>query len=287
MKRDAGWWMVIPAAMVVAGVLLAPTLYTLLLSLLTYEPSAGETFAWAGVAHYLRLASDEEFWESLVNTLVFTLVTVPNELLIGLALAVMLNQAFRGRGLVRLAVLFPWALPTALNAIMWRWMFNTDFGLFNAVLMQLGLISEPVNWLGTIPLAMISMMMVAIWKTSSFVALILLAGLQTIPHELYEAARIDGATSWVAFRRITLPLLKASIAVAVLLRSMDAFRTFELPLNLTGGGPANSTETLSVYAYKVFFQFVDFDYGSSVVTTQFLLLLLLGMLYLRTLRVEM
>lgn len=286
MKRDAGWWMVIPAAIVVAGVLLAPTLYTLLLSLLTYEPSAGETSAWAGVAHYIRLVSDEEFWESLVNTLVFTLVTVPSELLIGLALAVMLNQAFRGRGLVRLAVLFPWALPTALNAIMWRWMFNTDFGLFNAVLMQLGLISEPVNWLGTIPLAMISMMMVAIWKTSSFVALILLAGLQTIPHELYEAARIDGATSWVAFRRITLPLLKASIAVAVLLRSMDAFRTFELPLNLTGGGPANSTETLSVYAYKVFFQFVDFDYGSSVVMTQFLLLLLLGMLYLRTLRVE-
>ncbi|MEW6045073.1 MAG: sugar ABC transporter permease [Bacillota bacterium] len=286
MKREAGWWLVLPACAVVGLTLLAPVLYTAALSFANYSLAGRGSTSWAGVSHYLGLLGDEEFRVSLVNTLVFAFVTVPAELVMGLALAVLIHRSFRGRGLVRLAVLFPWALPTALNAIMWRWMYNTDYGLFNAVLLQAGLIEQPVNWLGTIPTAMISMMIVAVWKTSSFMALLLLAGLQAIPEELYESGQIDGATGWAAFRRITLPLLRPSILVAVLLRGMDAFRAFELPMNLTGGGPINTTETLSLYAYKVLFQFVDFDYGSSVVMVQFLVLFGLSVLYIRALRAE-
>lgn len=164
--------------------------------------------------------------------------------------------------------------------LMWRWMYNTDFGVFNAVLLQSGLLDKPINWLGKIPLAMIAMMLVAIWKTSSFMALILLAGLQAIPDELYEAGIVDGTSAWLAFWHITLPLLRPTIMVALLLRSMDALRTFELPFNLTDGGPVTSTESLSLYAYKNLFQYVNFNFGSSVVIFQFIIILALSLVYI-------
>jgi multiple sugar transport system permease protein len=184
------------------------------------------------------------------------------------------------------AILFPWALPTALNAIMWRWMFNSEFGIINALLMQVGMLESPLNWLGKDPLAMIAMMCISTWKTSSFMALLLLAGLQTIPDELYESGKIDGATGWKAFRYITLPLIKPAIMVALLLRTMDAFRVFELPFNLTDGGPANSTETVSLYAYRVIFDFVEFNYGSSIVIVQFLIIMAMSLIYIRSIKGE-
>jgi multiple sugar transport system permease protein len=224
------------------------------------------------------------FWSAVSNTLIFTGVTVPIELVIGMGLALALNRSYRGRGLVRLAVLFPWALPTALNALIWRWMYNSDFGIFNSVLLQSGLIRSPIDWLGKIPMAMLSMMIVAVWKTSSFMALILLSGLQTIPDELYEAGIVDGASGWSGFRRITLPLLRPTIMVALLLRSMDAIRAFELPFNLTDGGPVNSTETLSLYAYKLLFQHVDFNMGAASVLLQFVVILSLSLVYVRSMK---
>lgn len=189
--------------------------------------------------------------------------------------------------MVRATLLLPWAIPTALNAVIWRWMYNTDYGIFNDLLLKVGLVRTNINWLGQVPLAMISMMIVAIWKTSSFMALILLAGLQSIPNEVYEAAFIDGSTKWTTFKSITLPLLKPAILVSLLFRTMDAFRAFDLPFNLTQGGPVNSTETLSLYAYKVSFQFLEFDYASSVIVMQFAILLALSILYLRFLEVEL
>ena len=262
-NTKTGLLFVLPALSVVAFVLVIPVGQAFVYSL---TPGFDDPPGWFTFNHYLNLWEDVTFLESLYNTSLFTVVTIPAELIIGLTIAVMLNKKFRFRGLVRVAILFPWALPTALNAIMWRWMFNSEFGKD--------------------PLAMIAMMCISTWKTSSFMALLLLAGLQTIPDDLYEAGKIDGATGWKAFRYITLPLIKPAIMVALLLRTMDAFRVFELPFNLTDGGPANSTETVSLYAYRVIFDFVEFNYGSSIVIVQFLIIMAMSLIYIRSIKGE-
>jgi len=285
-SRKSGWLLVVPTLLVIVFVLVYPVLQAVVLSFSADTQGRTENLTFVGFDNYRRLLATPRFKASVRNTLFFTGGTVPIELVIGIGLAVMLNKTFRGRGVVRMGILFPWALPTALNALMWRWMFNADFGLFNSLLTQSGVIDKPIVWLGKIPLAMYSMMIVSIWKTSSFMGLILLAGLQTIPDELYEAGIVDGATGWSAFRHITLPLLRPSILVALLLRTMDALRAFELPFNLTAGGPIYSTETLSYYAYRTIFQYVKFSYGSAVVLIQFLIILAVSIFYIRAIRVE-
>ena len=280
----AGRFFLVPALLIIAFVLLFPIIQTIVLSFGRNSTSIFYDYEFAGLANYQRLLRTPRFITALNNTILFTAVTVPIELVIGIGLALVLNRQFRGKGLVRMAVLFPWALPTALNALMWRWMFNTEFGLFNSILTDTGLAVERVNWLGAIPIAMASMMFVSIWKTSSFMALLLLAGLQTIPDDLYEAGSVDGATRWTAFRHLTLPLLLPAIMVSVLLRTMDAMRTFELPFNLTDGGPLTSTETLSLYSYRAIFQYVNFNLGSSAIIIQFIIIMAISIVYIVTLR---
>ncbi|EAR51980.1 trehalose/maltose transport inner membrane protein [Oceanicola granulosus HTCC2516] len=212
--------------------MIAPTLAIILLILVYPILQSGvlsvtnEAGTFVGFRHYERLIGTERFWSSLGVTLTFTALSIPLELVFGIALAVLLNEHFRGKGVARLAVLFPWALPTALNALMWRWMYNTDYGVFNLIMMDAGMVDGPINWLGDTTLAMASMVIVAVWKTSSFMALIVLAGLQSIPRDLYEAGRLDGMSRWQEFRQITLPLLKGPIIVALILRSMDALRIY-------------------------------------------------------------
>ena len=167
---------------------------------------------------------------------------------------------------------------------MWRWMFNTEFGIINYGLISAGLIESKLNWLGKEPLAMIAMMSVSTWKTSSFMALLLLAGLQTIPKDLYESAEMDGANGFKSFWHITIPLLTPAIIVSLLLRTMDALRVFELPFNLTDGGPLNTTETISLYSYRVLFEFVEFKYGSSMVIIQFILILIMSLIYIKSIK---
>lgn len=280
----SGPYFLVPALLIIAFVLLFPIIQTIILSFGRNSTSIFTGYEFAGLANYERLLSTPRFITSLTNTVFFTAVTVPFELAIGVGLALVLNRTFRGKGIVRMAVLFPWALPTALNALMWRWMFNTEYGLFNSVLAGTGLAPDGVNWLGSIPTSMYAMMFVAIWKTSSFMALLLLAGLQTIPDDLYEAGDVDGTTRWTAFRYITLPLLRPVIMVSVLLRTMDAMRAFELPFNLTDGGPLTSTETLSLYSYRTIFQYVNFNLGSSAIIIQFIIIMTVSVLYIVTLR---
>lgn len=281
LKAKTGILFILPAFFILIGIFIGPTIYTVILSFSSYSFPG---IKFAGLANFVRLFNDPEFWTSFYNTSIFVAITVPIELILGFILALVANKTMRGRALIRAALLIPWALPTALNALAWRWMYNTDYGLFNSLLINLNIIDAPINWLGQIPLAMISMMIVAIWKTTSFVALLILAGLQTVPSELYEAAKIDGATSWQSLRKVTIPLVWPSIMVSLLFRTGDAFRSFELPYNLTGGGPVNSTETLSVFAYNNFFQYLDFSYSSTIALIQFLLLLCLAVIYLKTLR---
>jgi len=283
-QQIVGVGFVTPTFVIIALILVYPVLQSVVLSFGQSSVDGFEPYRFVGFKHYAALMGDSRFWSSLSVTVVFTLVSIPLELVLGVALALLMNESFRGKGFVRLAVLFPWALPTALNALIWRWMYNADYGLFNALGLQFGLVSERVNWLGEETLAMVSMVLVSVWKTSSFMALIILAGLQSIPRELYEAGRMDGMTRWQEFREVTLPLLKGSIMVALIIRSMDALRTFELPFNLTDGGPDNATETLSLYAYKVIFEFVEFNAGAAIVVVQFLVIFALSLVYILTLK---
>jgi len=279
-----GLLILIPALALVTFILVMPVVQTLLLSVARNTTSVLQSFDFAGWANYERLLNTPRFLTAVRNTLVFTAVTVPLELVLGVILALLLNRQLPGRWLVRMAILLPWALPTALTALMWRWMFNGEFGLFNALLQGGGLIEGRINWLGSIPLAMASMMAVSVWKTSSFVALLLLAGLQAIPRDVYEAAEVDGASAWRRFWSITLPLLRPAILVALLLRTMDALRAFELPFNLTDGGPLTSTETLSLYAYRLIFQYVNFNLGAAAMVLQFVIIMAIALVYVLSLR---
>ncbi|MDG2197169.1 MAG: sugar ABC transporter permease [SAR324 cluster bacterium] len=275
-----GYLFVLPSLLVVIFVLVYPVIQAFLYSL---KPEYSENSEWS-FENYANLISDDRFVESFNNTLIFTFFTIPAELIFGLVIAVLLNKEFKFRGIVRVAILFPWALPTALNAIMWRWMFNTEFGIINYGLISIGLIENQLNWLGKEPLAMIAMMSVSTWKTSSFMALLLLAGLQTIPKDLYESAKTDGASDLKSFFYITLPLLTPAIIVSLLLRTMDALRVFELPFNFTDGGPLNTTETISLYSYRVLFEFVEFNYGSSMVIVQFILIMIMSLIYIKSIK---
>jgi ABC-type sugar transport system permease subunit len=276
----------LPAILVVTLVLVWPATQTAVLSMGKNSTSVFHDFQWAGLSNYRQLYETERFRTALGNTVEFAAVTVPFELVFGMWLALILNRATRGRGILRLAILFPWALPTALNALMWRWMFNTEFGLLNSALQKIGLITERINWLGSIPQSMHSMMAVSIWKTSSFMALLLLAGLQTIPNDVYEAGIVDGTNRWTQFRYLTLPLLRPAIMVALLLRTMDALRAFELPFNLTDGGPLTSTETLSLYSYRLIFQYVNFNRGSAAIIIQFAIIMTISVFYIWAMRTE-
>lgn len=285
-RQLVGYSFIAPTLLIIALILVYPVLQSVVLSFGDNGFGGMDPYEFVGLQHYAALLDNDRFWNSLAVTFVFTLVSIPLELVLGIALAVLMNESFHGKGLARLAVLFPWALPTALNALMWRWMYNADYGLFNDVALKSGVVDQPINWFGDATLAMGAMVAVSVWKTSSFMALIILAGLQSIPKDLYEAGRMDGMNRWREFSEITLPLLKGSIMVALIIRSMDALRTFELPFNLTDGGPVTATETLSLYAYKTIFEFIEFNAGAAIVIVQFLVIFALSLVYVFALRAK-
>ncbi|MEE9224615.1 MAG: sugar ABC transporter permease [Bacteroidota bacterium] len=284
-ERRIGYLFVVPALLIIALVALYPAVNVLWLSLhrkmLLFNISQ-----FVGLDNYLFLLRDSRFWNSLWNTAYFTGVSVALELALGLGFALVLHRSFRGRGLMRAIVLVPWAIPTVVSAKMWDWMYNSEFGVINYVLKSLGLVVDNVNWLGNPFWAIHAAIAVDVWKTTPFVALLLLAGLQVIPHEVYEAGKIDGVNRWQAFRRITLPLLKPVILIVLLFRTLDAFRVFDVVYVLTSGGPADTSETLSIYAYKLFFTTLQFGYGSTIAVVVFLCVLALSFLYIRFLKRE-
>ncbi|MEX2163886.1 MAG: sugar ABC transporter permease [Sulfuricaulis sp.] len=246
-----------PAGITLSAVMLFPAVYILWLSLERRSLIFG-TPQFIGFDNYLRLAHDPQFWNALVNTVYFTVVSVQGELVLGLLMALLLRRPFRGRGLLYAIILIPWAIPTVVSARMWEWLYNSDFGVLNY------LFQARINWLGNPVWAMHAAIAMDVWKSTPFVALLLLAGLQSIPRELYHAAAVDGASRWTMFRRITWPALLPLILVVLIFRTIDAFRVFDSIYVLTGGGPGSSTETVSIYAYKLLFQTLEFGYGSAV-----------------------
>jgi len=282
-EKRLGYLFVAPAGVVIAAVAVYPILSVLWLSFHRRMPIF-DISRFIGLGNFAYLLRDDRFWNALSNTLYFTGVSVAIELLLGLGLALMMHRSFRGRGLVRAAVLIPWAIPTVVSAKLWEWIYNPDFGVMNYLLRTLGVISARLNWLGDPFWAIHAAIFADVWKTTPFVALLLLAGLQVITPELYEAAKVDGATRWQSFRRVTLPLLMPVIAITLLFRTLDAFRVFDVIYVLTGGGPANTTETLSIYAYKLLFQTLQFGYGSTVAVVVFFCTMTMSLFYIRLLR---
>jgi multiple sugar transport system permease protein len=268
---------VLPAGLIIGAVTVYPILYVLWLSL-HERLLIGSVSRFIGLENFVRLWNDARFWNALGNTLYFTVVSVVLEIILGLAIAMLLHRAFKGKGFMRAIVLIPWAIPTVVAAKMWEWMYNGDFGVLNYLL------GAHINWLGSAAWALNAAIFLDVWKTTPFVALLLMAGLHTIPKELYQAAKVDGASPWVTFLRVTLPLLRPLLLVVLIFRTIDAFRVFDTIYVLTGGGPGNTTETLSIYAYKVLFQTLQFGYGSTLAVTVFFLVGLITLVYVRALR---
>ncbi|ADR35965.1 maltose ABC transporter membrane protein;trehalose ABC transporter membrane protein;palatinose ABC transporter membrane protein;sucrose ABC transporter membrane protein [Oceanithermus profundus DSM 14977] len=240
---------------------------------------------WVGLENYRYLLADPYWWISLKNTAVFTVVSVALETVLGLGIALVVNANFTGRGLMRTAMLVPWAIPTVVSAQMWRWMYNDVYGVVNDLLMRAHLISEPLAWLADPHLALSGIIAVDVWKTTPFMALLLLAGLQSIPRELYEASTVDGASPWQQFWRITLPLLKPALLVALIFRTLDALRVFDVIYVMTGTNP--TTMSMSVYARQQLVDFGALGYGSAVSMGIFLIIALFAAAYLVSLRVEL
>lgn len=273
-----------PATAVVAAVALAPIAWAAWLSLHEVRLTLPFSSPFVGLDHYAGWLASPRFWGALRVTLAFAAASVALELLLGLGLALVLHRPIRGRGVLRAAALVPWALPTAAAALMWGWMFHDRYGVVNDLLVRAGLLDAPLVWLGEPGLAFAAIVAADVWKTTPYVALILLAGLESIDPGLYEAARIDGAGPLRRFTAVTLPLLVPALLVALLFRTLDALRLFDLVFVLTGGGPGEGTTTLSLLVYRTLFTELDFGRGSALAVLMAAVAALLAALYVRALR---
>ena len=273
--------LIFPCFLFVSVFAFYPILYSFFLSLhriVLSLPALGQKFV--GFQNYGALFHDGVALHSLRNTFLFVFTSTFFELLFGLIIALVVNRHFKGRGIARAAVLVPWAIPTVVSSQMWRFIFNDKYGLLNYLIYGSD-VSAYKAWLADPFFAFTAVVAADVWKTSSFAGLLILAGLQTIPDELYEAARIDGATAWQRFRKITLPLLKPALLIALLFRTMDAFRVFDLVFVMTQGGPADSTNVLQFYGYKKIFAEGLMGYGSTISVLVFAVVFIIALLYIR------
>lgn len=278
-SRDA-WIMMAPAIAVLLVIAVYPILRTFWLSMhemILTDPSSGYPFI--GIDNYIKIFADKRAVEAIIFTLKFTVTTVTFELLIGFTAALIMNKAFRGKGLVRAAILIPWAIPTSVSALMWKFIYNDQYGLFNDILYRFGVIDNYQAWLSTAKGSFMSLVITDVWKTAPYMALLILAGLQMVPEDLYEAAKIDGAGVVKRFRYVTLPCVKNTVLVALLFRTLDAFRVFDLISVMTGG--ANGTESVSIYAYNNLMKFLDFGYGSAMAVLIFIVVFIISLIYMK------
>ena len=236
-----------------------------------------------GLKAYGNLIKDTRFWKALGHTLIFTVISVGIELVLGMLLALIMNKAMKGIGLVRTVALIPWAIPTAVSAMIWSYLYDGSYGIVSFLFNKLGIINSQSAMLLTSHGAMSAAIIADVWKTTPYMALLLLAGLQVIDRGLYESSAIDGAGPGVTFFKITLPLVKPSLLVALLFRTLDAFRVYDLIAILTGGGPGNGTESLSIYAYKLMFDQSNYGYSSVVVMGMFVVVAIIAFLYVKVL----
>ncbi len=294
-REPAAWvrWLD-PSDKVLAALLLAPA--AILLSLIIVYPvgrllwmsvqnlslTSGLPAEFVGLENFALMWDDPVFWEATWNTLLIAVITVPGALLMGLGMALLANLPFRRKWPVRLSLLIPWALPLSFAGLIFAWFFHSEYGIVNDVLQRLGF--EGIIWFNSPTYAFAAICLTIVWKTSSFMALIILAGLQTIPRSLYEAADVDGAGRVRQFFEITLPLLKPAIVIALIFRTITALQTFDIPYMMTGGGPGTSTVTLAMYIHQNTVSFLDLGYGSALAVVMFAFSMAVTFVYLRMLR---
>jgi trehalose/maltose transport system permease protein len=275
-ERRTAYYMVLPSLLLIIIVAFFPILYGIVLSLTDSTAAAFGSFI--GVENYVEMFQDPDFLEGLSNTVIFTVVSVTLEFILGLSIALAVNRAFRGRGLVRAAILVPWAFPTVISAVMWRLMFQDRIGIIQYVASTIGIISEPI--LSDRTLLLIAAILVDVWKTTPFMALLLLAGLQVIPGDVYEAARVDGANVYQRFFQITLPLLKGAILVAVLFRTLDSYRVYDLFYGMA----QRELQSLSTFVYEgVRISQLQFGPGNAAAVFIFVTAFLLALFFIKVL----
>ena len=263
-KAVEKWLFLAPAIVLLSLIMLLPFGQTLATSLTDAEISALGTGAnWVGLENYAYTLTDPYFGAALGRTLYFTVVSVGLEGILGVAVALLLNQKFRGRMVMRAIIILPWAVPTIVNAITWRLIYNPEYGALNSLLVQLDLLEKYQSWLGDPAIALNFVILADVWKNFPLIAYVALAGLQTIPDDLLKAAAIEGAGAWRRFRAITMPWLIGPLLVVLILRTIEAFRVFDIIYVMTRGGPADSTKTASFYVYQEYFSYLRSGSGAS------------------------
>lgn len=279
--RRSGYLLALPAALVIGAITIFPILYSVYMSLnhvgLTTN---GFVEKWAGVANYSILVKSGVFWHSVWFTTYYAIVTVIVELVLGMMIALAINGVQRLKNVSLVVMLIPWSLITVISAQMWDYIYNGVYGVLNYLLQSVHIINQPVTWLGSSASAVIAMMVADIWKTTPFVVIILLGGLQMIPNEYYEAAHIDGASRWQIFWKITFPLLRGSIALAGLFRILQAFGVFDLPFVLTGGGPGSATQSLAILGEQQLFSSMHFGIGAAIAVSTVTIVLVISLIFL-------
>jgi len=277
--------MLTPALVVVALVAIYPLGYTVYQSFTNAQFLSGiNPTEWVGLKNYTDLIHDTIFRNAVWTTIKFTVITVSFEFVLGLGIALVVNSGFRGRGVMRAVMLVPWAIPTVICAQMWKWMYDDIYGVINDAGTRLGILSHNVAFISQPSTALASVAAVDIWKTTPFVALLLLAGLQIIPKELYEAADVDGATWWQSFRRITLPLLAPAIVVTLIFRTLDALRVFDVFYVFFGS--RLDTQTMAIYTQNTIISTGDVGYGAAVSVAIFLIIAIFVVIYVTFIKVE-
>lgn len=278
------FWLVLPAMLTVMLIAFVPLGRAFWLSLWHINLRFANTpRTFEGLKNYQAILHDDRFYNALKVSGTIAFWSILAELILGMVIALAIHREFTGRGPVRASVLVPWALTTVVAAKMWQLIYQTDFGIFNRILGDLQLISTPIPWLASPNWAIWALIGAEIWKTTPFAALLLLAGLQLIPADLYEASALDGATAWATFWHVTLPLLRPTLLVVLLFRLIDVARMFDLPFVLTSGGPGFQTETLTMYTYRVLFTNLSFGMGSALAVTTFLIVLVVCFIFIKLL----
>lgn len=286
-ERALAIMLVSPTLLIVFGLTIYPIVYAFWLSLHQVDLiKARDDVPFVGLANYVTALTTSYFWDSSWRTLYFTVVSLVVQVVLGVAVALVLNENFVGRNLVRALILIPWALPTIVNGILWQWIYNANYGALNGLLLQLGLIDQPQLWLGE-PMRALNMILIAdTWKVLPFYVLMFLAALQTIPGELYESAKIDGAGAWGRFLHVTLPFLRPMLLVVLVLRTLQTFRVFDIIYILTQGGPGGGTRVITFYAYEASFLNLNFGFGAAISFLIGVITLAIALAYIRLLRTE-
>ena len=280
-----GVWFTAPAVIVLLTVLGYPIVASFVLSFQRIRfTGQGLTYQFNGLNNYAELLRNQLFRESLFRSIYFTLVEVIAVIVLALLVALMLNQPLGRHAFFRVVLLVPWALAPVANAVLWKWIYNANYGVLNAIMLGLGVVDKNVIWLGSPWLALNMILLADVWKAVPFISLLLLAGLQNIPTYLYKAARLDGANTWQQFVHITLPGIKTSLIISVVLQSIWALKVFDLIYVLTHGSPADSTVLLNYLSWRETFSNLDIGYGAAIANVLFVLMFLLALIYIRALR---